>query len=75
MQAGGVTSCRSQWGEESAESALGAPATSAPVPLFIPLEALPPPPTQARAPEVPLPPPTPHPPQLETLKQKGRQDD
>lgn len=76
MQAGGVTSCRSQWGEENAESALRAPATSAPVPLFIPVRGSP---SSAR----PRPglekclclPPTQHPPQLETLKQKGRQDD
>lgn len=41
MQAGGATSCRSQWVEESAESALKASATSAPVPLFIPVRGSP----------------------------------
>lgn len=38
-------------------------------------EALPPLPDPGPAREMPLPPPTLHPPQLETLKQKGRQDD
>ena len=44
------------WGEESAESVLRAPATSAPVPLFIPVRGAPSSSlTQAQSPETPLP--------------------
>lgn len=75
---GGAASWRSLRVEESAESTLRAPATSAPVPLFIPVRGFPSSClTQAQSGEMPLPSPTPPaiPPQLETLKQKGRQDD
>lgn len=58
--AGGAIFWRSPWGEESAESALRAPATSAPVPLFIPVRRSPSSSlTQAQSPETPSPtPPT-----------------
>lgn len=66
--------------QESAESALRAPAASVPAPLFIPVRGSPSSfPTQTHSQE--MPPPTQKPPQhsppqkLETLKQKGRQDD